>query len=74
MERDRPEVNASGGNVGRLKFCSGICAALACDGSTACPANSCSVLVFRYGEAISHSDTNKLLLTFKCGSVVLDVR
>jgi hypothetical protein len=34
IERDVPDEKASGGNVGRLKFCSGICAALAWLGST----------------------------------------
>jgi hypothetical protein len=33
-KRDMPDEKASGGNVGRLKFCSGICAALAWEGST----------------------------------------
>jgi hypothetical protein len=47
-----PEVNASWGKVGKLKFWSGICAALACAGSTGCWEERTSVLELRYGAAI----------------------
>lgn len=47
-----PEVNASWGKVGKLKFWSGICAALACAGCTGCWEERTSVLELRYGAAI----------------------
>jgi hypothetical protein len=47
-----PEVKASWGNVGKRKSWSGICAALACAGSTGCWEERTSVLELRYGAAI----------------------
>jgi hypothetical protein len=61
-----PEVNASWGKVGKLKSWSGICAALACVGSTGCWEERTSVLELRYGAAISAS------LKFQFLSWILD--
>jgi hypothetical protein len=57
-----PEVNASWGKVGKLKFWSGICAALACAGSTGCCEERTSVLELRYGAAIFASLTTTIFV------------
>jgi hypothetical protein len=57
-----PEVNASCGKVGKLKFWSGICAALACAGSTGCWEERTSVFELRYGAAIFASLTASIFV------------
>ena len=57
-----PEAKASWGKVGKLKFWSGICAALACAGSTGCWEERTSVFELRYGAAIFAFFTTSILV------------